>query len=103
MTPEQKKLNLLGLATRARQLISGDELVEKAIKNGTAKLVICANDASKATLKRYRELCEREDVKLNTDFTRAEISQAVGKLRTICALSNHGMIKKFLSYQDESK
>lgn len=100
MTPRQKKLNLLGLATRARQLISGDELVEKAVKNGTLKLVICANDASQATLDRYQRLCGCNNVELNTEFSREEISQAIGKSRTLCGLNNQGMIKTFLSYSE---
>ena len=33
MMPEQKQLNLLGLATRARSIVTGDEFVEKAIKS----------------------------------------------------------------------
>ena len=49
MTPEQKKLNMLGLANRSGNLISGDELVEKAIKRGRVALVICAQDVSDAT------------------------------------------------------
>ncbi|MBD3948866.1 ribosomal L7Ae/L30e/S12e/Gadd45 family protein [Tuanshanicoccus lijuaniae] len=98
MTPEQKKLNLLGLAMRARQLVSGDELVEKAVKNGSVKLVVCAKDASVATLERYSGFCQRNNIPLNTEFTRDEISHAVGKSRTIVGLTNHGMIKTFLGY-----
>ncbi|MBR7927010.1 ribosomal L7Ae/L30e/S12e/Gadd45 family protein [Aerococcaceae bacterium zg-ZUI334] len=98
MTPEQKKLNLLGLALRARQLVSGDELVEKAVKNGSVKLVICAKDASDATLERYTGLCDRQQIQLNTEFTREEISHAIGKSRTILGLTNQGMIKTFLGY-----
>lgn len=98
MTPEQKKLNLLGLATRAGYLVSGDEMVEKAIKNGSVQLVICAKDASEATLTRYQGLCERNNKRLVLEFTRDEISHAIGKSRSICAINNHGMMKKFLSY-----
>lgn len=98
MSPEQKQLNLLGLATRARSLVSGDELVEKSIKNKRVYLVVCASDASEATRERYQGLCERGNVPLNLSFTREEISHAIGKTRSICALDNPGMSKKFLSY-----
>lgn len=98
MMPKQKQLNLLGLATRARHLVSGDEMVEKAIKQSKVYLVVVASDASDATLERYAGFCERENIALNTDFTRFEISQAIGKSRSICAVSNRGMSEKFLSY-----
>lgn len=98
MMPQQKQLNLLGLATRSRNLVSGDEMVEKAIKQHKVYLVVVASDASDATLDRYTGICERENVALNTDFTRIEISHAIGKSRTICAISNRGMSEKFLSY-----
>lgn len=48
---QQKWMSLLGLANRARKLISGEELVLKDIRNGNAKLVILAADASKNTEK----------------------------------------------------
>lgn len=98
MSPEQKKLNLLGLATRAGLLVSGDDFVERAIKNNTVKLIFCANDASDATIERYQGLCERNNAVLVTDFTREQLSHAVGKSRTICAIGNPGLIKKFKSY-----
>ena len=99
MTPQQKKLNLLGLALRAGFLVSGDEMVEKAIKNNSVKLFICASDASSATMERYQSLCETFNARLITEFTREQISDAIGKSRTICAIGNSGMIKKFLSYE----
>lgn len=98
MSPEQKQLNLLGLATRARSLVSGDEFVEKSIKSKHVYVVICASDASDATRERYIGLCERANVPLNLMFTRDEISHAIGKTRSICAINNPGMSKKFLSY-----
>lgn len=98
MTPEQKQLNLLGLATRARSLVTGDELVEKSIKGKRVQVVICASDVSDATRERYIGLCERANVPLNLTFTREEISLAIGKTRSICAFDNPGMAKKFLSY-----
>ncbi|UUX34627.1 L7Ae/L30e/S12e/Gadd45 family ribosomal protein [Fundicoccus culcitae] len=98
MSNRQKQLNLLGLATRARNLISGDELVTKAIKQGKVHLVICANDASASTLERYDAMCQRYNVALDTSFSRMEISQAIGKSRSICAMNNQGMANKFHEY-----
>lgn len=98
MQVKQKQLNMLGLAKKASQLVSGDELVEKAIKNHQVKLVICASDASQATLSRYQRLCQTHQIPLFTEFNRDEISGAIGSRRTICAIRNDGMVKTFLSY-----
>ena len=98
MTPEQKKLNMLGLANRSGNLISGDELVEKAIKRGRVALVICAQDASDATRARYQDWSQSYHVPLEMTFNREQISHAVGKTRSIVAITNRGMAKTFLSY-----
>ena len=44
---------LLGLAARARKVISGEELVVKEIRNGNAKLVLLASDAAGNSSKKY--------------------------------------------------
>lgn len=101
MKSEQKQLNMLGLAMRARELISGDELVYEAIKKKRVHLVICGKDASPSTKERYQFICQKENVPLHLEFTKDEISIAIGKSRTICAMTNRGMANKFLSYQSE--
>lgn len=98
MRPQEKQLNLLGLAQRASGLISGDELVLKALKQGRVKCLIVANDASQATLERYQEKAQFHKVPINLLFNKYEISHALGKSRTICAITNQGLAKKFLSY-----
>lgn len=46
--------SLLGLAYRARKVISGEELVLKEVRNKRAKLVLLADDASSNTKKKLR-------------------------------------------------
>lgn len=89
---------MLGLAQRAGKLISGDERVEKAIKERHVGLVILAQDASEKTIHRYQALTKRQDIPLHLAFNRLEISQSIGKKRTVCAIQDRGMTKKFLSY-----
>lgn len=50
----QAVFNLLGIAARARKVISGEELVVKEVRNGNAKLVLLANDASKNSSKKFK-------------------------------------------------
>lgn len=99
MKTEEKKLNLLGLAQRAGFLITGDELVEKAMKKEQKLLVLCANDASPSTQNRYQKMSQQYGQILDQSFSSDQISHALGKKRSICAVTNQGMIKKYLSYE----
>lgn len=92
---QDKKLNLLGLAQAASGLISGEERVIQAIQRDTAKLVIVANDASESTQKKLKDKCSFYQVPINLDYSMVEISHALGKKRSICALTNRGFAKSF--------
>ena len=50
-------LQLLGLAARARKVISGEELVVREIRNGNAKLVLLASDAAHNSSKKIQDKC----------------------------------------------
>ncbi len=52
MTQQQQWMSLLGLANRARKLISGEELVVKEIRSGNAKVVIAYPRTLQKTLKK---------------------------------------------------
>ena len=49
-----KIFSLLGLATRAGRLVSGEFMTEKAVKEGRAQLVLLGADASANTKKNFR-------------------------------------------------
>ena len=66
--------NLIGLAQRAGKVISGEELVIKAIQSGKAKFVFLANDAG--------------------DNLTLELSAALGKPRKVVAIADAGFSKK---------
>ncbi len=50
----EKLFQLMGLAARARKIISGEELVVKAIQTGNAKLILLASDASHNSTKKFK-------------------------------------------------
>ena len=54
---QNKVLSLLGLAMRGRNLVSGEFQTLEAIKNGSAMLVIIAEDASANTKKLFTDKC----------------------------------------------
>ena len=53
-----KVLSLLGLATKAGKVASGEFSTEKSVKSGKAYLVLVAADASDNTRKKFRNMCE---------------------------------------------
>lgn len=90
-----KKLNLLGLAQAASSLVSGEERVIQAIQQGEAKLVVVANDASPSTQEKINNKCSYYQVPINLDYKMVDISQALGKKRSICAFTNKGFAASF--------
>ena len=50
-------LSLLGLAAKGRNLRSGEFSTEKAVKEGSAAMVIIGNDASDNTKKKFTNMC----------------------------------------------
>ncbi|TVX97622.1 YlxQ family RNA-binding protein [Cohnella terricola] len=91
MKTANKVLSRLGLATRAGKLISGEEIVLKAIRSGEAKLVLLAGDASGNTAKKISDKCKSYGVPLLVGFTRFELGSAVGKPeRVMFAVTDRG-------------
>ncbi len=61
-----KILNLLGLAQRAGKVISGDFIVEKAMKRKDPKLVLLAGDCAANNEKKYTQLAETHQIPLHS-------------------------------------
>ncbi|GED29058.1 MULTISPECIES: YlxQ family RNA-binding protein [Brevibacillus] len=74
-----KAAQLLGLAMRARKVITGEEQVLAAIRSGQAHLVLLAADASDNTAKKMRDKCSYYGVSCVTTGDRHELGRAIGK------------------------
>ena len=70
---------LLGLAFRARRVVTGDELVLRAVRRGRVRLVILAADASERTKKKWRDKCAFYAVPLVVTSDRMQLGEALGK------------------------
>ena len=82
-------LSSLGMAMRAGKVITGDEIVEKAIRAGKAKLVLIANDASDNTKKKFSDKCNSYNVKLAFTHDRESLGRAIGKFdRVVIAITD---------------
>jgi len=95
MTGAHQALSLLGLAHRARKIVSGEEPAIREIRRGRAKLLIVSTDASVNTKKRMKEKCEFYQVPLFVAFSRKELGKSIGKdNRVVIAVLDEGFAKK---------
>lgn len=99
---KQKALNLLGMATRARMLISGEEQVVQAIQQNRVYVVICTEDCSQNTQKKIKNKCLHYGIPFIQQFDTMTLSQAIGKKRSICGISNQGFAKSLLRIEGKT-
>lgn len=86
--------SLLGLAMRAGKVVSGDELVQKAVRLQQAKLVVIAADASANTKKRLYDKCTHYDIRQLEYGTMRQLGHSVGKNeRAALAVIDAGFVK----------
>ncbi|KRL57120.1 YlxQ-related RNA-binding protein [Furfurilactobacillus rossiae] len=103
MTPEQQLLNLLGLAQRAGQLVTGEPMVLAAIKAGNIRFLWVANDMGASSKKKLTDKASFYHVPVSTAFNVAELSQATGRQRSALGVSNAGFAKKMQTLLDKMK
>ena len=68
---QNKALSMIGLATKAGKVASGEFCTEKEVKSGRAYLVIVADDASDNTKKKFQNMCDFYQVPIY--FTKIKI------------------------------
>ncbi len=102
MEPKKRIYQMLGLAARARMLITGEELVIREVRSGNAKLVIVSQDASDNTLKKLNDKCTSYNVEMHVFGTREELGHAIGKeSRVVLALVDTGFASKITGLLNE--
>ncbi|OCA85435.1 50S ribosomal protein L7 [Bacillus sp. FJAT-27225] len=94
-------MSLLGLANRARKVISGEELSIKEIRSGKAKLVLLSADASSNTAKKVTDKCSSYSVPYKIVDSREELGSAIGKeARVVVAVLDDGFATKLMTLLD---
>lgn len=93
MNQEAKKVcNLIGIATKARNTVSGEFSTEKAVKERKAALVIVADDASDNTKKMFTNMCAFYEVPIYFFGQKTELGHAMGKeFRASLAVLDKGL------------
>jgi ribosomal protein L7Ae-like RNA K-turn-binding protein len=94
-------MSLLGLANRARKIISGEELTVKEIRSGRAKLILLSADASLNTTKKITDKCNFYNIPIKTVENREFLGQAIGKdERVVVAVLDDGFARKLVTLLD---
>ena len=100
----QKCLQLLGLASRARKIVTGEELVLTEVKSKRAKIVFLASDASANTEKKMKDKCTYYGIQVFRNFDRVALGTAIGKeARVSLAVLDGGFAKKMIQILQEDK
>jgi ribosomal protein L7Ae-like RNA K-turn-binding protein len=100
---KERIFQLLGLATRARKVVSGEEFVVKEIQKQRAKLVLIATDAAPNSRKKIEDKCTYYNVEYHFFGNRYELGHATGKeSRIALAITDGGFAKKMSSLLNEN-
>ena len=94
---QNKVLSLLGIAMRGRNLVSGEFQTENSVKDGSAMLVIIAEDASANTKKLFTNKCTFYEVPVYEYGTKEELGRAIGKdVRSSLGVSDAGLAEAII-------
>lgn len=94
MENSKKVLNLLGLATKAGKIVSGEFSTEKAVKDGKARIVVVSEEASDNTRKMFTNMCTYYKVPIYFFGKKEELGHAMGKeRRASLAILDEGFAK----------
>ncbi|MCY0876367.1 MAG: ribosomal L7Ae/L30e/S12e/Gadd45 family protein [Firmicutes bacterium] len=82
-------LSAVGLAARAREVVSGEDFCFRAIRQGRARVVLLASDAGANGAKKVRDKCAFYHVPLVVTLNRDDLGRAIGKpSRTVVAITS---------------
>lgn len=91
---QDKILSTISLATKAGKTVSGEFSVEKAVKEGKARLVIVALEASDNTKKMFKNMCNFYKVPIYFYGTKEGLGHYMGKeFRASMAVTDDGLAK----------
>ncbi len=93
---------MLGFASKARQLVSGETGCRVAMTRKRAKLLILANDAALSTEKEFQLLADRHQVPVVKLMAMDELGMAIGKSnRSVLAVLDKGFAEQILFKMDD--
>lgn len=96
-----RALSMLGIATKAGKTVTGEFMAEKAVKEGTAFLVVVAADASENTKKKFSNMCKYYQITMKVFSDKISLGNACGKeFRASLAITDAGLAKSVVKQID---
>ncbi len=105
---QNKIFSLLGIAMRGRNLVSGEVQTLEAIRKGSVRLVVIAEDASDNTVKLFTDKCRQRNIPVFRWGTKESLGRAIGRdLRSSVGVCDGGLadsvIRLMMEQQKEWK
>jgi len=98
---KDKALALLSIAAKAGKIVSGGFMCEKAIQEGTACLIIIAEDASGNTRKKFTDKSTFYNVPCRVAGTSEVLGHRIGKQnRMVVAVTDEGLAEQITNKLD---
>ncbi len=92
-----KALSMMSMAAKAGKVASGEFSVEKAVKEGKAKLVIISEEASNNTVKKFSNMCFFYKVPMYIYGTKESLGHNIGReARASVAILDEGFAKSIV-------
>ena len=94
---QNRVYGLIGLAMKAGKIKAGEFSVEKSIKQGKAKLVFVAEDASENTIKKFKNSCFHYRIPFYQYGNKDELGKIIGKeMRSSLSIEDEGFGKRII-------
>lgn len=90
---EARLLNLVGLAMRAGQVISGDDMAEREVRAGRAALILMDAGISDRTREKYQSLSKGRGIPLH-EISADALGRAIGRENRMIAAIRKGPLAK---------
>lgn len=98
MKQKDKGSFLLGIAMKAGKVKSGELACINSIRDGTACLILLADDASANTVKKFKDKTEYYGTAIIQRYTKEELGRSIGKEeRAVLAITDKGLADAFLA------
>lgn len=96
--------SFLGLAMKARKIVSGEDTCERMIKSGKVVLLIIAADASDNTKKNFINMCLYRKVECKLYGEKNLLGRYIGKeLRSVVAVLDRGFANRLSELMAEEE
>lgn len=95
---KEKIQNLLGIATKARLIVCGEEQVIDSVRKNKVKIVFVASDCSDKTIDKFNKKCFFYNIELCLLLNSIELSDCIGKTRKIIGITDEGIYKSLKKY-----